>query len=322
MSLFTPLQSISDYLTYDLFNIAHETALAHTVNFFIYDILKIFILLIVVTHLMSLVRHYLPTEKFRAFLVSRKFYGLDHLIAALFGAMTPFCSCSSIPLFINFLRAGIPLGVVFSFLIASPLINEIAIVLLLGVLGWKVTLVYVASGLVVAVVGGTILGRLKMERYVIDLDEAEKKCCCCKKSKPTLNQVLLKISKEAFDITKKVSLYLIAGVAIGSLIHGYVPQGFFEIYLHSAGILAVPLAVILAVPLYSNASGAVPIIGSLIAKGVPIGTGLAFMMAIVGLSLPEAMILKRVLRLPLLAAFFGIVTVGIIVIGYVINVMF
>ncbi|PLX28596.1 permease [Candidatus Parcubacteria bacterium] len=322
MDIFSPIQTLADYLTYNLFNIAHETALAHSVNFFIYDLLKIFILLIVVTHLMSLVRHYLPTKKFQAFLTSRKFYGLDHVIASLFGALTPFCSCSSIPLFINFLRAGIPLGVVFSFLITSPLINEIAIALFIGLFGWKVTLVYIISGLAIGIIGGMILGRLKMEKYVIDLDEAEKKCCCCKKQKPTFNQILIKVSKEAFDITKKISLYLIAGVAIGSLIHGYVPQGFFETYLQIAGIWAVPLAVILAVPLYSNASGTIPVIQSLIAKGVPIGTGLAFMMAIVGLSLPEAMILKRVLRLPLLAAFFGIVTVGIIMIGYLINFVF
>lgn len=320
MDIFYPLQKLADLLVYNVFNLTQETLVAEALNFFVYDILKIFILLIIVTHLMSLVRYYIPVEKFRNFLVSRKFYGLDYFLSASFGALTPFCSCSSIPLFISFLQAKIPLGVVFTFLITSPLINEIAISLFIGLFGLKITLLYVSAGILVGMVGGFILGKMKMEKYVIDLETEEKKCCCgCKKTKLNFVQVLRKISKEAFGIVYKVALYIIIGVGIGAIIHGYVPVGFFEVYLVKAGVLAVPLAVILAVPLYSNASGVIPVIQALVAKGVALGTALSFMMAVIGLSLPEAFMLKRVLRLPLLLTFFGIVTIGIIMIGYLFN---
>ncbi len=320
MDIFYPLQKFADWLIYNIFNLTHGTLLSEALNFFVYDILKIFILLIVVTHIMSLVRHYIPVTKFRNFLLSRKFYGLDYFLSASFGALTPFCSCSSIPLFISFLQAKIPLGVVFTFLITSPLINEIAIGLFIGLFGLKITLLYIAAGILVGVVGGFILGKMKMEKYIIDLEEEKEKCCCdCKKSQPSSTQVLKKISKEAFDIVYKVALYLVIGVGIGAVIHGFVPVGFFEVYLVKAGFFAVPLAVILAVPLYSNASGVIPVIQALVVKGVALGTALSFMMAIVGLSLPEAFMLKRVLRLPLLLTFFGVVTIGIIIIGYLFN---
>jgi len=305
---------------------------------------------------MSWLRYYLPMDKFKKFLTSRNFYGADYLLASGFGAITPFCSCSSIPLFIGFMQAGIPLGITFSFLITSPLINEIAIVLFLSLFGWKITIMYVLAGLFVGVVGGFVLQKLKMEKYLIPFEEAKKNCCCGskpstkmsrsllairhqlrrlflspiqstsflvlgKKEKPTVKQVAKKISWEAWGIVKKVYLYIIAGVAVGATIHGFVPANFFESYLQTAGIFGVPLAVILAVPLYSNASGVIPIIQALVAKGVPIGTALAFMMAVVGLSLPEAMILKKVMKLKLLLTFFGIVTVGIIFIGYLFNIV-
>ena len=321
MNIFYPIELFSNWLTYNVVSLEINTPQAEILNFFIYDILKILILLIIITHIMSALRYYLPINKFRNFLSKHKLYGLDYVLASSFGAITPFCSCSSIPLLIGFIQAGIPLGVTFSFLITSPLINEIAIALFIGLFGWKITIFYIIAGILVGVIGGFILQKLKMEKYVINFEEKKTACCCCKKNSPTTKQKIKNISAEAFNIIKKIILYVLLGVAVGALIHGYVPQGFFEIYLQKAGIWGVPLAVILAVPLYSNASGVIPIIQSLIAKGVPIGTGLAFMMAIVGLSLPEALILKKVLKWPLLASFFGIVTLGIIIIGYLFNII-
>lgn len=291
-------------------------------EFFIYDTIEIFILLIVLTHLMSLLRFYLPIERVRDFLAKHKFYGLDYLLATIFGAVTPFCSCSSIPLFIGFLEAGIPLGVTFAFLITSPLINEVAIALFIGIFGWKVTVLYVSAGILIGVVGGLILGRLKMEKYVeefvwkIKSDRLKK----AEKQRMPFRKEMRLVSAEAFSITRKVALYVLLGVALGAVIHGYVPEGFFEKYLEGAGVFGVPIAVILGVPMYANASSVIPVIQSLVEKGVPLGTALAFMMAVVGLSLPEALILKKVLKWPLLGAFFGVTASGMIIIGSLFNV--
>ncbi len=324
MNIFYLLQSSADWLTYNVFSVAPESFLAEAVRFFIYDTIKIFLLLLIITHLMSLFRHYLPIEKLRKFLTSRRFYGLDYFLATVFGAITPFCSCSSIPLFIGFIEAGIPLGVTFSFLITSPLVNEVAISLFIGIFGLKVTVFYILAGIFVGMVGGFILGKMKIEKYIDDFilkmkSEKQKNVDNLKKS---FFQVLKVISREAFGIIKKVGLYVVLGIGVGAFIHGYVPAGFFEVYLQKTGIFGVPLAVILAVPLYSNASGVIPIIQALVAKGVPLGTALAFMMAVVGLSLPEALILKKVMKLPLLLMFFGIVTLGIIFVGYLFNFIF
>ncbi len=301
MDIFYPLQLLADWLTFSVLNLERATPLTRAVNFFIYDTTKILILLLAVTHLMSLIRFYLRIEKLRDFLASRRFYGLDYFLASLFGAFTPFCSCSSIPLFIGFLEAGIPIGITFSFLITSPLINEVAIALFLGMFGLKVTGVYVLAGIAVGVVGGFILGKLKLEKQVADfvwnIKSAQNNI---KMKKPAFSKAIRIISQEAFGIIKKIALYIIIGVGIGAFIHGYVPARFFESYLDKAGFWGVPLAVILAVPIYSNASGVVPIIQALVAKGIPLGTALAFMMAIVGLSLPEAIMLKKVLKIKLL----------------------
>ncbi len=322
MDIFYPLELFSKWITYDIFSIS-SSHLAGALDFFIYDSLKIFLLIVFITHLMSLLRFYLPIERLRDFLVSHKMFGLDYFLASIFGVVTPFCSCSSIPLFIGFMEARIPLGVTFAFLITSPLINEIAIGLFIGMFGMKITMIYVLSGILIGMIGGFVIGRLKMERYVADFiwDIKAQKLSKEEIKRIPWHKVCKVISNEAWEITRKIMIYVLAGVAVGGLIHGYVPGGFFEVYLQKVGIWGVPLAVILAVPLYSNASGVIPIIQSLIAKGVPIGTGLAFMMATVGLSLPEAMILKKVLKWQLLATFFGIVTIGIIIIGYLFNIM-
>ena len=323
MNIFYPFEWIANYITYNIFALTAGTHLADALQFFIYDSLKILALIIFITHLMSLIRYYLPIEKLRDFLTKHKFYGLDYFLATVFGAITPFCSCSSIPLFIGFVEARIPLGVTFAYLITSPLINEVALALFIGMFGWKITLFYLLAGIIIGMIGGFILGKLGLEKYIEPFVwelKSKKDVVKNEEVKIPFSKVLKIIPKEAFDISKKITLYVLAGVGIGALIHGFVPQGFFEKYLQKAGWWGVPLAVVLSVPLYSNASGVIPIIQSLVAKGVPIGTALALMMAIIGISLPEALILKKVMKWQLLAIFFGIVTVGIITIGYVFNI--
>jgi uncharacterized membrane protein YraQ (UPF0718 family) len=317
------IQQFANWLTYNIFGLADQTRIGEVVNFFVYDTIKIILLLLIITHFMSLLRYYLPVEKLRDFLAKHKLFGLDYFLATIFGAITPFCSCSSIPLFIGFVKAGIPLGVTFAFLITSPLVNEVALALFIGLFGWKVTLIYAGAGIVIGMAGGFVLGKLKLEKYVEDYIwdlKNHKNIAIPEKKKQKISLKLLKnISKEALGITKKLTPYILIGVGVGAIIHGYVPEGFFEKYITKENPLAVPIAVILAVPFYSNASGVVPIIQSLVAKGIPLGTALAFMMATVGLSLPEALILKKVMKLPLLLIFFLVVVIGMILIGYGFN---
>ena len=320
MDIFYPFEWLAKYITFSIFNLQINSHLADSVEFFFYDSFKIITLILIITHFMSLLRYYLPIEKLRDFLTRHKFYGVDYFLATIFGAITPFCSCSSIPLFIGFIEAGIPLGVTFAFLITSPLINEVALALFVGMFGIKITLFYILAGIVVGMFGGFIIEKLHLEKYVEDFVWKVKSQKQKMNSKVIpFSSVLKIISKEAFEITRKIILYVLAGVGLGAFIHGFVPQGFFEKYLQKAGWFGVPLAVVLAVPLYSNASGVIPIVESLVAKGVPIGTALALMMAIVGISLPEALILKKVIKWQLLAIFFTIVTTGIIIIGYLFN---
>lgn len=319
------IQQFAHWLTYNIFNFSEDAKIAEVVNFFIYDSIKIILLLLAITYFMSLLRYYLPIEKLRDFLVTHKLFGADYFLATIFGAITPFCTCSSIPLFVGFLKAGIPLGVTFAFLITSPLVNEVAIAMLVGLFGWKITLFYVGSGILLGMIGGWLIGKLKMEKYVADFvwKNNSNNATGVEEKKNKFSFRILKITaREAWDISKKIIPYILAGVGLGSIIHGYVPEGFFEKYINKNNPWAVPVAVILAVPLYSNATGVIPIIESLIDKGVPLGTALAFMMAIVGLSLPEALILKKVIRLPLLATFFGVVALGMILIGYIFNFIF
>ncbi|MFA7601005.1 MAG: permease, partial [Patescibacteria group bacterium] len=290
------------------------------VNFFIYDSLKILILLLIINYLMAILRHYLPIEKLRDFLVSKKWYGFDYFLAAIFGTITPFCSCSSIPLFIGFLEAGIPLGVTLSFLIVSPLVNQVAIVLFAGLFGWKITIFYVVSAILLGVVGGFILSKLKLEKYVADyVWKIKSNKIEIKKEKLSYKNLLIRFWQEGFSLTKKITPYVLIGIAVGAAIHGFVPAGFFEKYITAENFLAVPIATIVAVPMYANSVGVIPIMQSLVEKGIPLGTAMAFMMAVVGLSLPEALILKRVMKMKLLLLFFGVTTINIIVIGYLFN---
>ena len=314
------IEFIANYLTFTVIGLDQTSALSHSVEFFINDSIKILLLLVIVTYLMSLLRYYLPIEKIKNFLVSKKLYGFDYFIASFFGAITPFCSCSSIPLFIGFLGAKIPLGVTLAFLITSPLVNEVALILLAGIFGWKITIIYAASGILIGMVGGYTLDKLRLEKYVQNfIWQTKVPSTTAKADKLPIKKILLIISREAFVIIKKILPYLIIGIALGALIHGYVPEGYFEKYITKENIFAVPLAVIIAVPLYSNASGVIPIMQALVTKGIPLGTSLAFMMATVGLSLPEALILKKVMKWQLLVAFFGMVSFGIIILGYLFN---
>jgi len=320
MSIFYPIQLLADWLTYDIFGIVPKTLLAEAVNFFIYDSIKILLLLLVINYFMAILRHCLPIEKLRDFLASRKWYGADYLLASIFGTITPFCSCSSIPLFIGFLEAGIPLGVTLSFLITSPLVNQVAVVLFAGLFGWKVTIFYVISAILLGVVGGFILGKLKLEKYVADcVWQIKSQKTEIKEQKETFTVLIKKFWQEGFDLTKNITLYVLLGIAVGAAIHGFIPAGFFEKYITAENLFAVPLATILAVPMYANAVGVIPIMQSLVEKGIPLGTAMAFMMAVVGLSLPEALILKKVMKLKLLLYFFGITTINIIIIGYLFN---
>ncbi len=318
------INTFADWLTYSIFKLEEGSHLAGSIHFFVYDAIKIILLLLIVTHFMSWLRYYLPISKIQNFLAQKKLFGMEYFLATIFGAITPFCSCSSIPLFIGFVRAGIPLGVTLSFLITSPLINEVALVLFWSMFGWEVTILYLISGLAIGMIGGFVLQKMNLENQVAEF--LNKSQCSCEKcgcsGKKNWKGLLKSISLEALDITKKIIPYLLIGIGVGAIIHGYVPEGYFEQFLTNNVWWTVPLAVILAVPLYANASAIIPIIDSLVTKGIPLGTALAFMMAVVGLSLPEALILKRVMKIKLLLSFFGVVTLGIIVLGFIFNFIF
>lgn len=318
------IQQFADWLVYTVFGLDANTHLGVALNFFVYDSLKIVLLLFAISIVMGVVNAYFPIERLRNFLTTRKLYGLQYFFASLFGAITPFCSCSSIPLFIGFVKGGIPLGVTFAFLITSPLVNEVAVAMFAGSFGWKVTTIYVVSGVLLGMVGGFVLGKLKLERFlsewVIKIQQmANAEQAEWESEHKNLLQRLPAIVKEAWKIVKGVLVYVLVGIGIGAAMHGYVPEGFFTTYLSGEHWYAVPLAVILAVPMYANAAGIVPIVEVFVAKGVGLGTALAFMMAVVGLSLPEATLLKKVMTMKLIGIFFGTVATMIVVLGLVFN---
>ncbi len=322
--LYIWLQPLVDLLTYTLLGLNADSHFGASVNFFIYDTIKILILLFLISSLMGLVNAYFPVERLRVFLTTKKLYGLQYFFASFFGAITPFCSCSSIPLFIGFVNGGIPLGITFAFLITSPLVNEVAVAMFLGLFGIKATLVYALSGIGLGIVGGFILGKFKLDRYLSDWvkeiqAKAERKEEQWEVAHTPFIERLPSIVNEGWNIVKKVLLYVIIGIAIGAAMHGYVPENFFTQYLSDDKWYAVPLAVILAVPMYANAAGIVPVIQVFVAKGVPLGTAMAFMMAVVGLSLPEATLLKKVMTWKLIGIFFGTITIFIIALGYLFN---
>ncbi len=324
--LYYNLQPIIDYITYTLFTLSRDSHLGASVNFFIYDTIKILILLFLISSFMGVINAYFPIDRLRIYLSTKKMYGLQYLFASFFGAITPFCSCSSIPLFIGLVKGGIPLGVTFSFLITSPLVNEVAVAMFLGLFGVKVTLVYAISGILLGMIGGFILGKLGLSKYLSDWVKeiqanSEQETEQWETDKTPFIDRLPTIINDGWDIVKKVLLYVIIGIAIGAAMHGYVPENFFTKYLSADKWYSVPLAVILAVPMYANAAGIVPVIQVFVAKGVSLGTAIAFMMAVVGLSLPEATLLKKVMKWKLIGIFFGTITIFIIALGYLFNII-
>lgn len=323
MDIFYPIQLFSNLVTNSWLGLTKGSYLGSALNFFIYDTIKIGILLVFINYLMAITRYYFPTNKVRDLLTKRRWYGLDYLFAAFLGVVTPFCSCSSIPLFIGFLSAGIPLGVTFAFLIASPLVNESSLILFPALFGWKTTIIYNFAGIVVAVLGGMIIQKLHLEKYVNqDLLKYKSRSDVEAENggeKIKFKKLLTYWWTDGFKITKSIFPYVLLGVGLGAIIHGFVPQTLIETYLNIKAWWVMPIATLLGVPLYANSVSVLPIIEALISKGVPMGTALAFMTATVALSLPEALILKKAMKWQLLVAFFGITTIGIMLIGYLFN---
>jgi len=318
LAAYNIVQPLADWLSYSALGLARDSHLGESVAFFLYDVPKILLLLSGMVFAISIVRTFFSPERTRALLGGKR-EGVGNVFAALLGIVTPFCSCSAVPLFIGFVESGIPLGVTFSFLIAAPTINEVAVILLFGLFGWKVAGLYIASGLTVAIVAGFIIGRLKMERHVEDFvwkihrkgDVTEEKLTWADRVERAWGSVK--------EIVGKVWLYVVIGIAVGAGIHGYVPEDALASILGRQAWWSVPAAVLIGIPLYSNAAGIVPIVGTLIEKGASVGTALAFMMSVIGLSLPEAVILKRVLKMPLLVTFFAVIAAAIILTGYLFN---
>jgi uncharacterized membrane protein YraQ (UPF0718 family) len=315
------LQWFADLVTYQWFNLVKGSHVADAVNFFIYDTLKIFIMLSVIIFVVAIIRSFFPPEKTRKLLSYKRQYA-GNIVAALLGIVTPFCSCSAVPVFIGFVEAGIPLGVTFSFLISSPMVNEVALILLWGMFGPGIALIYIATGLTVAIASGLVIGKLNMEKYVesyvyeiaqanvgIEMMVAEQ----------TWQDRLLYAREYVSEILKKVWPYVLVGIGLGAAIHGYVPTDFLAAYAGKDNFFAVPIAVLVGVPLYSNAAGVIPLVAALQEKGMAMGTVLAFMMSVTALSLPEMIILRNVLKPRLIGVFIGIVATSIIIVGYLFN---
>ena len=316
------LQQITDWLIYTVFSMQKETHLTETLWFFIFEVPKVILLLVLIIFFVGIIRTYFTPEKTRKALEGKNLF-TGNIMASLLGIVTPFCSCSAIPLFLGFIEAGVPLGVTFSFLIAAPMINEVAVILLFGLFGWKVALIYVGTGLAIAIVSGWIIGKLKLEKYVEDWvyklkagdgEEVEEVLTFEKRINLGFDAVK--------EIVGKVWIYIVIGVGVGAAVHGFVPESYMAELMGSSTWYSVPLSILIGVPLYSNAAGIIPIVSVLIEKGVPLGTALAFMMSVIGLSLPEMIILKKVLKMPLILTFVGVVSVGIMIVGFLFNWIF
>jgi uncharacterized protein len=312
-------ENLVDILVYQNLALDPGSRLAHALHFFIYDTIKIFILLVSIIFIVSFLRTYFNTEKVRVYLQGKSEF-TGNILAALFGIITPFCSCSAIPLFLGFMQARIPVGITFSFLISAPLNNEIAIAMLLGLFGWKITTIYIGFGLFVAIFGGYFIGKIKnVEQYILipitpiegELEDV--------KIELSLKQRIKDAWDYTADIFRKIYIYVMIGVGVGAFIHGYIPADFIAKYAGGDAWYTVPVAVLMGIPMYSNAAGVMPLVEVLTSKGMLLGSALSFMMAVTALSLPEAMILKRILHTKLIALFFVIVAIGIIGVGYIFN---
>jgi uncharacterized membrane protein YraQ (UPF0718 family) len=318
--LWSQLQNLADWLTYKVIELTPDTHFAESVNFFLYDVPKILLLLTGMIFIVTIIRSFFSPEQTRALLGGKR-EGVGNVLAAALGVVTPFCSCSAVPLFIGFVESGIPLGVTFSFLIATPVVNEVALALLFGLFGWRIAGLYLASGLLIAILGGMLIGRLNLERYVedfvwqIQVGGQEQSATY----KPTWNDRLRDAARVTREIVGKVWPFVVIGIAVGAGIHGYIPEDFLATIMGRQAWWSVPAAVILGIPLYSNAAGVIPVVYALMEKGAALGTVLAFMMSVVALSLPEMLILRRVLKTRLIVIFIGILTAAIIFTGYLFN---
>jgi uncharacterized membrane protein YraQ (UPF0718 family) len=317
--LYINLQGIADFIIDRLFRMEPGAHLTESIRFFVFEVPKVMLLLVLIIFIVGVIRSYFSAEKTKKLLEGKSLF-TGNILAAVLGIVTPFCSCSAIPLFLGFVEAGIPIGVTFSFLIAAPLVNEVALVLLIGLFGWKIALIYVATGLLIAILAGWIIGNLKLEKYVeewvfqvkTDQEEpGEEKIPFSKRINTGFETVR--------EILGKIWIYILIGIAVGAGAHGYVPENLMGSILGKDNWYSVPLAILIGVPMYSNAAGIIPIVSVLIEKGVSLGTALAFMMSVIALSLPEIIILKKVLKWQLILVFVGIVASGILAIGFVFN---
>lgn len=322
VALYANLARISDALTFGLFGLKPGGRLAESIRFFLFDTPKVLLLLVLIVFVIGIIRTYFAPERTRKLLEGRSLL-LGHVMAAALGIVTPFCSCSAVPLFLGFVEAGIPLGITFSFLIAAPMINEVAVVLLFGLFGWKTALLYMGTGLAIAIVAGWVIGRLRLEKWVEPwVYEMKGGASSLEEGRTSFADRVAAGKTAVREIVGKVWPYVVLGIAVGAAVHGYVPENFMSSIMGKSAWWSVPLSVLIGVPLYSNAAGIIPIVQALLEKGASLGTALAFMMSVIGLSFPEAVILRKVLRIPLLLTFFGIVAAGIMMVGFAFNLVF
>ena len=319
--LYWQLLPFSRYFVHDLCGLDEGSRLGAAIQFFVYDTPKVLMLLTLVVYGVGVIRSFFTPEKTRRILAGKR-ESAGNVLAAMLGIVTPFCSCSAVPLFIGFVTAGVPLGVTFSFLIAAPMVNEIALVLLYGLLGWKVAALYLCTGLLVAIAAGWVIGRLGMETHIEGwVRELRAGASLVPDEKMSWGQRLQRGGEAVRDILAKVWIYVVVGIAIGAGIHGYVPEGFMASIMGKGAWWSVPVAVVIGVPMYSNAAGIVPVIHALLEKGAALGTVLAFMMSVIALSLPEMVILRKVLMPRLIGVFIGVVATGILLVGYLFNII-
>jgi len=319
--LYLNLQRLTDKLVFDVFGLTAGLHLTETIRFFIFEVPKVLMLLALIIFFVGIIRTYFSPERTRKALEGKSLF-TGNVMAASLGIVTPFCSCSAIPLFLGFIESGIPLGVTFSFLIAAPMINEVAVVLLFGLFGWKTALIYVTTGLAIAIIAGWVIGRLHLEKWVEPWVYELKAGAHLEDEKITFSSRVMLGFAAVKEIVGKVWIYVMIGIAVGAGVHGYVPEDFMASFMGKSAWYSVPLSVLIGIPLYSNAAGIIPIVSALIEKGAALGTALAFMMSVIGLSLPEMIILRKVLKLPLIFTFIGVVGTGIIIVGFLFNYIF
>ena len=321
--MFAWAQAFADWLVFQLIGLAPRHWAA-ALNFFVYDTIKLFVLLALITTLMGTVNSYLPIDAVRDFLNRRRMFALGHLLAAFFGVITPFCSCSSVPIFVGFVKGGIPLGITFTYLITAPLVNEVALAVFAGSFGLRTTAIYVVTGMVLGIAGGWILGRLRLERFLSPwvqelLAKGDANAGAAGRSTGSFFYRLPGILREARHTVWGIAPFIVLGIGIGAAMHGFLPTGFFEPYIRKDQWFAVPVAVLMGVPMYSNAAGVLPVVEVLVAKGIPLGTAIAFMMGVIGLSLPEALLLKKIMTWRLVGTYFGVIAFFMMLSGYLFN---